>query len=867
MAALPTGVVTFLFTDVEGSTRLVQRVGDRYPALLDEHRRLLRNALARHAGHEFGTEGDACFYAFADPVDAASAAADAQRALAANRWPNDAELRVRMGIHTGEAGLLDGDYVGLDVHRVARVTAAAHGGQVLLSAATRRLLGRSCDVVDLGEHRLKDLLEPERLYQLLVDGLPAEFPPPRTLGHRPTNLPVQPNPVVGREQELERLRDLIRSEDVRLLTLTGPGGIGKTRLALQLCADVLDDFDNGVFVITLASVRDPSLVAPAVAQALAVREVAGETLVETLGAYLSERKLLLLVDNFEQVVDSAPLITSLLRAGPAVKVVVTSRERLRLAGEQVFEVPPLSTADGSSGAVELFLARAQALQPDFTLTEGNTPAVAAVCSRLDGLPLAIELAAARSTLLSPQELFERLERRLPLLTGGARDVDERQQTLRNTIAWSFELLAPPEQALFARLAVFAGGCRLEDAEAVCNRDGAGDVLDGLQALVDKSLIRQRRDVDGAWRFWMLETMREYGLERLDQLGEAAAVLAGFAERYLALACTGEEGLRGSGQVEWLERLAAERDNFAAALEWALEPSAERERALLGLRLAGALGRFWYYRANIREGTAWLERALAADDGSTPEFRAKAIHNLGILVGEAGDHARAIALFEEALVFHRAAGNRSRLAVSLNSLGVVARNQGDPRRARELLEESLELRRELGDATGIATALCNLGVAAIDDGDLDRARSLFEESLGLDEAEGDRLGIAVNLRNLGAVALEAGDHAKAAGRLADALRGFVEVGDQDGIAETLEDIAALAAARSRPRRAAQLAGAATALRDEIGSPMYEVDRVRLERHLGVARDALGAEAFAAELELGKGLGAGGAQAEALLEVSE
>ena len=414
--------------------------------------------------------------------------------------------------------------------------------------------------------------------------------------------------------------------------------------------------------------------------------------------------------------------------------------------------------------------------------------------------------------------------------------------------------------------MFAGGCRLEDAEAVCDR-GAGDVLDELQSLVDKSLIRQRRDADGAWRFWMLETMREYALERLGERGEADELLRVFGERYLAVACAGEEGLRGSEQVEWLERLAAERDDFAAALEWALEPQAERERALLGLRMAGALGRFWYYRAHIREGSAWLERALTSDDGSMPEFRAKATHNLGILVGEAGDHARAVELFEEALDFHRAAGDHSRLAVSLNSLGVVARNQGDPRRARELMEESLELRRELGDAFGIATALCNLGVAAIDEGDLDRARSLFEESLRLDEAEGDRLGIAVNLRNLGAVALEAGDLSAAAERLGDALRGFVEVGDQDGIAETLEDVAALAAARSRPHRAAQLAGAAAAMRDEIGSPLYEVDRVRLERHLGSARHALGAEAFAAELEHGKELDAREAQAEALREVSE
>ena len=437
MATLPTGTVTLLFTDIEGSTKLLQRAGDGYAELLQAHRALLRRAFEEHGGVEVDTEGDAFFVAFASADRAVEAARDAQEALAAYEWTDSNEIRVRMGLHTGAPQVVDSGYVGLDVHHAARVMAAGHGGQILLTAATRERLEQEPSLIDLGEHRLKDLLQPEHLFQLVVDGQPAEFPALKTLGNRPNNLPQQPNALIGRDRELEALMSQVREDDdTRLLTLVGVGGTGKTRLALQAAAELLEDFRSGVFFVSLSPIRDPALVLPTIARTLALREAGGDDVADILRSYLSEKQMLIVVDNFEQVVDAAVSLASLLSAAPEVKLLVTSRTRLRLSQERIFEVPPLDWGSAET----LFVSRARAAKPDFAPEGDDIATVAEICRRVDGLPLALELAAARVVALTPQALLRRLDERLSVLTGGTRDLEERQQTLRATIAWSYDLL-------------------------------------------------------------------------------------------------------------------------------------------------------------------------------------------------------------------------------------------------------------------------------------------------------------------------------------------------------------------------------------------------------------------------------------------
>src|ERR687887_1884255 len=452
MSGPPSGTVTLLFSDIEGSTRLLQRTGDAYAELLAEHRRILREAFASHRGYEMDNEGDAFFVAFGSANDAAAAAVAGQRALADHDWRDGNEVRVRMGLHTGEPRAVGGRYVGLVVHAAARIMAAGHGGQVLVSESTCALLDDRFEVRDLGAHRLKDLPGTQQLYQLQIDGLPANFPPLKTLDHRPTNLPLEPNAFIGRTRELKEAWSLLTRQDARLLTLTGTGGTGKTRLALRLASGAVEQFPNGVFFVSLAPVRDWELVVPSIAQTLGLREQAGETVLETLGEYLRDRRILLLLDNFEQVLPAAPALSGLLGSAPGVNMLVTSRTPLHIAGERTYSVPPLVETE----SVNLFVERAQAADAEFAVTDANARAVAEICARLDGLPLAIELAAPRVRVLSPRALLDRLDKHLPVLTSGPRDAPDRQRTLHATIEWSHSLLSADEQRLFRRLGGFVG---------------------------------------------------------------------------------------------------------------------------------------------------------------------------------------------------------------------------------------------------------------------------------------------------------------------------------------------------------------------------------------------------------------------------
>src|ERR671934_739971 len=554
MSGPPSGTVTLLFSDIEGSTRLLQRAGEAYSELLAEHRRLLREAFAHNGGFEMDSEGDAFFVAFGSANDAAAAAVAGQRALADHDWRDGNEGRVRMGLHTSEARAVGGRYVGLVVHAAARIMAAGHGGQVLVSESTCALLDDRFEVRDLGAHRLKDLPGTQQLYQLQIDGLPANFPPLKTLDHRPTNLPLEPNAFIGRTRELKEAWALLTREDARLLTLTGTGGAGKTRLALRLASGAVEEFPNGSFFVSLAPVRDWELVVPSIAQTLGLREQPGETVLETLTDYVRNRRMLLLLDNFEQVLPAAAALSGLLGSAPGLNLLVTSRTPLRVAGERTYSVPPLEESE----SVNLFVERAQAADADFAVTDDNARDVAEICTRLDGLPLAIELAAPRVRTLPPAALLRRLDDRLKLLTGGAHDLDERQRTIRATIEWSYELLPDAERALFAQLSVFVGGFRLEAAEALCEADL--EILDGLQSLVENSLLRRRSDSDGEPRFWMLETIRDYACGLLDAQGDLDEARRGHAEYFTPEAATealrsSYETLQGTGEKSFSSTIA------------------------------------------------------------------------------------------------------------------------------------------------------------------------------------------------------------------------------------------------------------------------------------------------------------------------
>jgi predicted ATPase len=675
-------------------------------------------------------------------------------------------------------------------------------------------------VHDLGEHRLRDLLEPERVFQLVHPDLPADFPPLTSLDAHPTNLPRQPTAFIGREREVAAVVALLRQQRTQLLTLTGSGGTGKTRLALQVAAALLGDFPDGVWFVSLAALRDPTLVLPAIATVLRVREEAGQPLAARLRDYLADKRVLLVLDNVEHLLTAASMVAELLAAAPGLTVLATSRAPLRLQAEQEYLVPPLLLPAppppppeqlSQYEAVRLFIQRAQAVKPDFAIDNANAPAVAEICWRLDGLPLAIELAAARIRMFSPEALLRRLDKRLPLLTGGARDAPERQRTLRDAIAWSHDLLAAQEQTLFRRLAVFTGGATFAAAETVASSAGEMDVLAGLERLVEHSLVRQENGPAGEPRFAMLETIREYGLERLAEAGEMEPFQQAHAAVFLALAEEAEPELTGPQQGTWLERLAAEHDNLRAALTWSIAA----EEPVTGLRLAGALWRFWDVRGHFEEGRRWLERVLAARGTDLPAVRAKVLSGAGNLAHDQGDLAQAQALHETALALWRELGDKSGIAASLNNLGRLAHDRGELDQAQALREEALALRRELGDQRGIAVSLDNLGNLAHDRGDLAQAQTLHEESLLLARKLGNKTGIAASLNNLGNVAHDRGDLARAAALHEESLLLAQELGHKWGVARSVGNLGTVARAQGDLARAQVLYEKALALRRELG----------------------------------------------------
>jgi predicted ATPase/class 3 adenylate cyclase len=632
MADLPTGTVTFFFTDIEDSTGLLERLGQRFAPILEQHQRLVRAVIAETGGVEVGSEGDSIFAVFTNVRAAITAAVGTQRALAVHPWPPQGVISVRIGLHTGQAQTGGDDYVGLEVNRASRIAAAGHGGQVLLSETTRALvvedLPDELALRSLGRYRLKGLARPEALTQLIIPGLPTEFPVLRAIARSVTNLPVELTTFVGREREIVEVKRLL--SDARLITLTGPGGVGKTRLALRVADESRESFADGVALVELASVIDPIFVSTATATALGIREEPGRSIDESLTEHLRERELLIVLDNFEQVVAAAPFVTNLLRTAPRLRMIVTSRGPLRLTAEHEFPVPPLRAPDpmnlpaldalSTYEAIALFTQRAQAVRPDFSLTPENASVIAQICARLDGLPLAIELAAARTRLLGPEALLARMSDRLGVLSGGPRDLPARQQTLRNTIAWSYDLLDPVKQRLFRSLAVFAGGWTLEAAEAVWGSPRQAGFLDALAPLVDHSLIL-RAEAGDEDRFAMLETIREFALERLSADGELADVSARHARFYAEFAQAHMAELIGPGKAQWRARLELELDNLRAALTWIVRSGP----AELGLALGASLWNYWRLRGDVGEGRRWLQDLLRMRGAMVPSIaRAKVL---------------------------------------------------------------------------------------------------------------------------------------------------------------------------------------------------------------------------------------------------
>jgi predicted ATPase/class 3 adenylate cyclase len=821
---LPTGTVTFLFTDIQGSTLLLRELGDRYAEVIREHGQIVRAALEREGGAEIDTEGDSFFAVFASPAAAVRAVIEMQRALASHPWPDGAEVRVRMGLHTGEGTRVGDGYLGLDVHRAARIGDAGHGGQILLSGVTEVLIQHSLpdgvELVDLGEHRLKDMPHPERLFQLSIDGLPTEFAPLRSLDSRPNNLPAQMSSFIGRDNVIREVEAVL--EGTRLLTLTGPGGTGKTRLALEVAYRQLPAFPDGVWFVDLSAVTDPSVVPTEIAIALEATRDPGASVFECLDQHLRDRKLLLVLDNFEQVLDAAPAVEQLLSHAPGVKVMVTSRSVLSVYGEREYPVPPLELPDlgsaeildalSESESVSLFVERARAVRPNFRLTAENALAVAEICSRLDGLPLAIELAAVRVNVLTPQAMLPRLDERLSLLTAGPRSLPERQRTLRGAIDWSYRLLEEPQRRLFARLATFSGGGTLEAIEAVCDSDLGAPVLDLLGSLVNDSLLRRTETSGGEVRFQMLETIREYAIERLDVEPDAAEVRRRHAQYFLALATRAEPHLVGADQKEWLDRCDREHDNMRAALKWSIQAGEVR----VGQEAAGALWRFWHQRGHLAEGRRKLEQLLQAPGGAerTPE-RFKALTGAGGLAYWQNDYPATERFYSEALEIANELDDPPAIAEGLFNLSFLDRIRGDEEEGMAKLRRVLEMARSIGDRQLAADSLWILGIRELREGRSEDGLPMVEEALAIYRELGNLFATADSLSGLGSFYRTIGDSEAATAAHREALEIFVEVGNPTGIAMVLEEMAMVETMDGRHERALRLAGASDALKDQIG----------------------------------------------------
>jgi predicted ATPase/class 3 adenylate cyclase len=884
--------VTLLFADIAGSTRLLAGLGSEYAALLTDYRRLMADAAEPEHGTLIDTAGDGLFYSFPTARGALTAALAAQRAFHGHAWPSGAQVEARMGIHTGEPITSDTSLVGIDVHRAARICAAGHGGQVLLSVTTHELLGAPpTDVVlrDLGEHHLKDLERPERVFQATATDMPAEFPPLRSLENWPNNLPRQLSTFVGREDALAAVSAQLGTSP--LLTLVGPGGVGKTRLALEAAAQAMDAFPDGAFVVELTDLIDDSLIPETIAATLHVREQPGVPILTTLAQQIGDRRILLVFDDCDHVLEAvATAADDLLRACSGLRALATSREALGIAGESLYPVASMALPAPDAvvsvqsvetiaevEAVRLFVERARAVQPSFVLSERNVAAVAQICRRLDGIPLAIELAAARVRALPPEQIAARLDDRFRLLTGGSRMALPRHRTLKAAMDWSFELLTGVERVFFARLAVFAGSFGLEAAEQVAGSDpvDATDTLDLLSRLIDRSLVVLEETPSEA-RYRLLDTVQQYAAERLAEVDPAEttaarhrAHLVWLVEQLAPLLFAGPQAAASA------ERLALDHENLRAALQ-----SADRDPsgAVDELRLAGNLWRYWELGGHLAEGRSWLTRALARTDGEVSELRANALSGLASLAAQQGDLVAADAGYSAALATHRALGGPAGIAYAASNVANIAAERGNFAQARELYEESIGLTREMQDDRATAIGVMSLADVLGRQGETAEARRLFDEAVATFRGTGDPFGLALALGRDATFSLSLGDTADARTKHEEALETYRRFDDGRGVARTLMflgdivavegdnpraevlyresieqrrqlgDRAGLAAACDRvarlhvlsdPERAARLIGFADGQRELIGASLAPADAAERDQLLAALQGRLGA----------------------------
>ncbi len=892
MSSLPTGTVTFLFTDIEGSTRLLQELGERYAELLAHYRRFVRSAVQERGGREVDTQGDALFAAFPRARDAVAAGVAAQRVIGAHAWPENLSLRVRMGLHTGESLRGETGYLGMDVHSAARICAAGHGGQILLSQTTRDLvadvLPDGLSLRDLGEHRLKDLAHPHRLFQVVVPDLPADFPPPKSLDVLPNNLPRQLTSFIGREKEMAEVKRLLSA--AYIVTLTGVGGSGKTRLALQIAAEVVDRYPDGVWWVQLASLSEALLVPQAVASALGIREQRGRSLMDALLDDLRQKRLLLVLDNAEHLISAcANLADTLLRGCAGLRTLVTSREPLRIGGEHIYPVPPLSLPSpgmllpvatlARSEAVRLFVDRAIAVRPSFALSEQNAAAALQICRRLDGIPLALELAAARVRALSVEQIATRLDDQFRLLTEGSRTALPRHQTLRATMDWSYELLTEPERLLFRRLAVFGGSFNLEAAVAVCSGTDLLEsaIVDLLTRLVEKSLV-VAGERGGEARYHLLEPARQYALGKLRETAEALDVQARHRDFFLAFAERGHLGLASAERMIWQVRVESDHDNIRAALRWSIDNRSLEEATRLGASMA----RFWASRGLLNEGLAWLAELRKHEDQVSTRTRAGLLSGTGLLAFEIGEQRQAPEVTDHALAIFRQLGDRQGIEVCLRLLGMAEIEIGHYERAAALLDEAARLPRESGDIEAEAEALRQRGYLAVKQGDYALATEKLERSLAVVRQTGKRrpIGFAIGhlaqayfyqgqsdraiamltealdhlqavehgtgsayfLNLLGLALLEKGDRQGAADAYRKCISLARETGYRWAVAEGLIGIGALSAAKGETALGARLSAAADSLLTKIDYVIPSAERTYMERLVDSLRRSMAPDEF-------------------------
>jgi predicted ATPase/class 3 adenylate cyclase len=885
-----------LFTDIEGSTELweenpgeMRHVMVRHDEIIEAHVSAYQGQIVRPRG-----EGDSRFGVFPLAGDAVGAAVAIQQNLATESSNGPISLKVRIGIHTGDADLRMGDYYGPTVNRCARIRGIGHGGQCLLSQVTAELvqdhLPPEVGLMDMGAHRLKGLEREERIFQLSVPGLPDEFPPLKSLGAYLNNLPVPPTAFIGRANALKEAVSTLRQPEVRLLTLTGPGGTGKTRLSLEVGAELLEDFPQGVFFVDLASISDPALVPTTIAHTIGVREGGGRPPLENLKDFLAARRMLLLLDNFEQIVKAGPLVAELLAAAPELNLLVTSRIALQIRGEREYPVSPLSLPEGvhpdssetllESEAIQLFVQQAKTVKPDFQLTTGNASTLVEICRRLDGLPLAIEIAAARIRMLPPSAMLKRLDQSLQLLVGGAKDLPIRQQTLRNAIEWSFDMLEPEVQKLFLRLSVFAGGFNLESADEVCNPGTDVDVFAGVETLLENNLLRQADSNSDEPRFDMLQTIRDYASVKLIEAGEQGDLQRAHGAHFSQKAEQMGAQIYGSDAVLWLERIDEEHDNLRAALTWTLRDPEDLPAAT---QICMGLFWFWYRYGHFHEGREWCERTEAAARATgIPGLHALTLAVAGMMAMWEGDLNVAAQRMKEGLGLMKEVKDEPGLAIIQMSYGIVLLNQGQDKESYPHLVGATELFDQTGDDWYKATALVHLANVALGLGDFEQAHARLDQAMPMVNAIGDAWQVAFALNNYGEIARAQGDYATAGdyyrqteelyhqadalgdqarlvhttaylalhkgeyedarGLFDESLTHFRELGNKRGIAECLAGLAAVGADQGQDEWAVPLLGAAQALLTSFGAAWWPADRMEVDRIRSSLGESLGEEKF-------------------------